>query len=148
MWVHVRGRIQVLEQLTGQQPLFSKARYTVRTFGIRRNEKISCWVTVRGDKALSLIVRTRACDLSRHAIPQFHRCPHCWQTALDEPCAPRQHQCVMSYCTRIRYHWQSFAYAYVACSCCRRARLGFLRWLPNPDVHRRGCHSRRRLASR
>jgi len=46
---------KVLEQLTGQQPLFSKARYTVRTFGIRRNEKISCWVTVRGDKALSLI---------------------------------------------------------------------------------------------
>jgi hypothetical protein len=58
---------QVLEQLTGQQPLFSKARYTVRTFGIRRNEKISCWVTVRGDKALSLIVRP--CSLH----PWLHR---------------------------------------------------------------------------
>jgi len=46
---------KVLEQLTGQQPLFSKARYTVRTFGIRRNEKISCHVTVRGEKALQLI---------------------------------------------------------------------------------------------
>jgi len=46
---------KVLEQLTGQQPVFSKARYTVRTFGIRRNEKISCHVTVRGEKALSLI---------------------------------------------------------------------------------------------
>ncbi|KAJ8953576.1 hypothetical protein NQ318_002998, partial [Aromia moschata] len=30
---------KVLEQLTGQQPVFSKARYTVRSFGIRRNEK-------------------------------------------------------------------------------------------------------------
>ncbi len=49
--------LQVLEQLTGQQPVFGKARYTVRTFAIRRNEKISCSVTVRGDKALSLIVR-------------------------------------------------------------------------------------------
>ncbi|CAG2171391.1 unnamed protein product, partial [Oppiella nova] len=32
---------KVLEQLTGQQPVFSKARYTVRSFGIRRNEKIA-----------------------------------------------------------------------------------------------------------
>lgn len=48
---------QVLEQLTGQQPVFGRARYTVRTFGIRRNEKISCSVTVRGDKAMQLIVR-------------------------------------------------------------------------------------------
>ena len=48
---------RVLEQLTGQQPNFSKARYTVRTFGIRRNEKISCWVTVRGEKALEILER-------------------------------------------------------------------------------------------
>merc|ERR1711973_494844 len=32
---------KVLEALTGQTPVFSKARYTVRSFGIRRNEKIS-----------------------------------------------------------------------------------------------------------
>ncbi|GMI40249.1 hypothetical protein TrCOL_g5415 [Triparma columacea] len=48
---------RVLEQLTGQQPVFSKARYTVRTFGIRRNEKISCHVTVRGDKAAEILER-------------------------------------------------------------------------------------------
>jgi ribosomal protein L5 len=47
----------VLEQLTGQTPVFTKARYTVRTFGIRRNEKIACYVTVRGEKAMNLIVR-------------------------------------------------------------------------------------------
>ena len=46
---------KVLEQLTGQQPVFSKARYTVRTFGIRRNEKIACHVTVRGEKALQIL---------------------------------------------------------------------------------------------
>ena len=41
---------KVLEDLTQQKPVFGKARYTVRSFGIRRNEKISCYVTVRGDK--------------------------------------------------------------------------------------------------
>ncbi|CAK0786729.1 60S ribosomal protein L11A [Coccomyxa viridis] len=46
---------KVLEQLTGQQPVFGKARYTVRTFAIRRNEKISTSVTVRGEKAMQLI---------------------------------------------------------------------------------------------
>lgn len=52
----IRSFLQVLEQLTGQQPVFGKARYTVRTFAIRRNEKISTSVTVRGEKALQLIV--------------------------------------------------------------------------------------------
>merc|ERR1712035_215452 len=46
---------KVLEQLTGQTPVFSKARYTVRTFGIRRNEKISCHCTVRGSKAEEIL---------------------------------------------------------------------------------------------
>ena len=31
------------------------ARYTVRSFGIRRNEKIACYVTVRGEKAMQLL---------------------------------------------------------------------------------------------
>ena len=49
---------KVLEQLTGQQPIFSKARYTVRTFGIRRNEKISAHVTIGNrDKAMQILVR-------------------------------------------------------------------------------------------
>lgn len=48
---------QVLEQLTGQQPVFSKARYTVRSFGIRRNEKIAVHCTVRGAKAEEILER-------------------------------------------------------------------------------------------
>ncbi|XP_074362157.1 large ribosomal subunit protein uL5-like [Apium graveolens] len=31
------------------------SRYTVKSFGIRRNEKIACYVTVRGDKAMQLL---------------------------------------------------------------------------------------------
>ena len=48
---------KVLESLTGQQPVFSKARYTVRSFGIRRNEKIAVHCTVRGAKAEEILER-------------------------------------------------------------------------------------------
>ena len=33
------------------------ARYTVRSFGIRRNEKIACHVTMRGEKAEEILER-------------------------------------------------------------------------------------------
>ena len=48
---------KVLESLTGQTPVFSKARFTIRSFGIRRNEKIGCYATVRGEKAVELLER-------------------------------------------------------------------------------------------
>merc|ERR1712211_124876 len=48
---------KVLESLTGQTPVFSKARYTVRSFGIRRNEKIAVHCTVRGPKAEEILER-------------------------------------------------------------------------------------------
>ena len=47
----------MLEQLSGQTPVYSKARFTVRTFGIRRNEKIAVHVTVRGEKAAEILER-------------------------------------------------------------------------------------------
>merc|ERR1712127_477250 len=53
---HTRAA-KVLEDLSGQQPVFSKARYTVRTFGIRRNEKIAVHVIIRGPKAEELLER-------------------------------------------------------------------------------------------
>merc|ERR1711970_1000341 len=46
---------KVLEQLTGQNPVTSKARYTVRSFGIKRNEKIACHCTVRGLQAEEIL---------------------------------------------------------------------------------------------
>jgi len=48
---------KVLEDLTDQKPVESKARYTIRSFSIKRNEKISVHVTVRGDKAEELLKR-------------------------------------------------------------------------------------------
>ena len=47
----------MLEQLSGQTPVFSKARYTVRSFGIRRNEKIAVHCIVRGAKAEEILER-------------------------------------------------------------------------------------------
>ncbi|CUG89666.1 60S ribosomal protein L11, putative [Bodo saltans] len=46
---------KVLEQLCEQTPVLSRAKLTVRTFGIRRNEKIACHATVRGEKAAELL---------------------------------------------------------------------------------------------
>lgn len=48
---------KVLEDLTDQKPVESKAKYTIRSFSIKRNEKIAVSVTVRGDKAEELIKR-------------------------------------------------------------------------------------------
>lgn len=47
----------VLDLVLTQSIQSSLARYTVRTFSIRRNEKISCWVTVRGEKATEILER-------------------------------------------------------------------------------------------
>ncbi|KAJ9464625.1 60S ribosomal protein L11-1 [Diplonema papillatum] len=48
---------KVVEQLTGQVPVMSRARITIRTFGLRRNEKCACHATVRGEKAEELLER-------------------------------------------------------------------------------------------
>ena len=43
--------------IVSSPPYAGKARYTVRTFGIRRNEKIAVHVTVRGPKAEEILER-------------------------------------------------------------------------------------------
>jgi large subunit ribosomal protein L11e len=48
---------KVITDLTEQDPVEGKASYTIRTFGIKRNEKISVSCTVRGDKAEELLKR-------------------------------------------------------------------------------------------
>ncbi|EGV95240.1 60S ribosomal protein L11 [Cricetulus griseus] len=46
---------KVLEQLKGETPVFSKARYTMRSFGIRSNEKIAVQCTVHGTKTEEIL---------------------------------------------------------------------------------------------
>ncbi|EGR34075.1 hypothetical protein IMG5_024460 [Ichthyophthirius multifiliis] len=48
---------KVLKDLSGQEPCFSRARYTIRSFGIKRNEKMATHVTIRGDKAQDILER-------------------------------------------------------------------------------------------
>jgi large subunit ribosomal protein L11e len=48
---------KVLENLAIQTPVFSKSRLTIRAWGIRRNEKIACHYTLRGEKAQILLER-------------------------------------------------------------------------------------------
>lgn len=77
---------KVLETLTGQDGVFGKgslsspfslhrspshplARYTVRTFSIRRNEKISVWCTVRGPKAMEIL--EAALKVKEYELPEF-----------------------------------------------------------------------------
>ncbi|KAM0673949.1 60S ribosomal protein L11 [Gurleya vavrai] len=59
---------KVLEQLTGQKPQYSKAKITVRSFGIRRNEKIAVHVTVRGDKAKEIL--DKALKVKEYELPK------------------------------------------------------------------------------
>nr|ANM86179.1 60S ribosomal protein L11-2 [Stygiella incarcerata] len=47
----------VLQELTEKEPVTSKAKLTIRTFSIRRNEKIATHVTVRGKKAEEILER-------------------------------------------------------------------------------------------
>ena len=70
---------KVLEDLTDQKPVESKARYTVRTFGIRRNEKIAVHVTVRGSKAEELLKRglkVKEYELRKRNFSQEGKCPN------------------------------------------------------------------------
>jgi large subunit ribosomal protein L11e len=47
----------VLKQLTDQEPKLAKAKITIRSFGIRRDQKIAAHVTIRGDKAKEILKR-------------------------------------------------------------------------------------------
>merc|ERR1711981_1547869 len=40
-----------------QKPVYSKCRLTIRQWRVRRNEKIACHVTVRGEKAEEILER-------------------------------------------------------------------------------------------
>ncbi len=49
--------VKVLKDLSGQEPVTNKAKITIRSFNVRRGEKIATHVTVRGDKAKDLLDR-------------------------------------------------------------------------------------------
>jgi large subunit ribosomal protein L11e len=59
---------KVLADLTGQKPVYTKARYTIRSFSIRRNDSIAVNCTVRGQQAENLLLsglKVREFELKR-----------------------------------------------------------------------------------
>jgi hypothetical protein len=69
---------KVLEDLTDQKPVESKAKYSIRTFGIKRNEKIAVHVTVRGEKAEELLKRglkVKEYELRKKNFSNNGKCP-------------------------------------------------------------------------
>ncbi len=48
---------KVLEQISLQKPTYTKAKTTVKDWGIRLGEPIGCMVTLRGEKATSFLKR-------------------------------------------------------------------------------------------
>ncbi len=46
---------QVLEEITGQKPVFRKAKRTIRAFGVRKGENIAVMVTLRKERAIEFL---------------------------------------------------------------------------------------------
>ena len=48
---------KILQEITGQKPCTRQAKMTVKEFGIREGEPISCMTTLRGEKATTFMKR-------------------------------------------------------------------------------------------
>merc|ERR1711935_291660 len=57
---------KVLSDLSGQEPVESRARFTIRSFSIKRNEKIAVHVTTRGAQAEELL--QKALKVKEHEL--------------------------------------------------------------------------------
>ena len=77
---------KVLEDLTDQKPVESKAKYSIRTFGIKRNEKIAVHVTVRGERAEELLKRglkVKEYELRKRNFSNNGKSQLCYPTLLS-----------------------------------------------------------------
>jgi large subunit ribosomal protein L5 len=70
---------KVLEELTGQKPVFRRAKRTIRAFGVRKGENIAVMVTLRGERALKFLDkaleavgrRIKVSSIDRHGNVSF-----------------------------------------------------------------------------
>jgi large subunit ribosomal protein L11e len=62
---------RVIQQLTDQRAMLARSHRTIPKFGIRRNDKIAAYVTVRGPKALEIL--NRALQVKDYELKQ-----HCF----------------------------------------------------------------------
>ena len=61
---------RVIEQLTTQKALLARSHRTIPKFGIRRNDKIAAFVTVRGQRAIDILTKA----LQVHDFELSQRC--------------------------------------------------------------------------
>ncbi len=70
---------KVLEEITGQKPVFRKAKRTIRAFGVRKGENIAVMVTLRREKAIEFLkkafeavgYRVKASSIDQHGNIAF-----------------------------------------------------------------------------
>ena len=70
---------EVLEQITGQKPVFRRAKRTIRAFGVRKGENIAVMVTLRGERAINFLrkaleavgYRLKASSIDQHGNIAF-----------------------------------------------------------------------------
>ncbi|KZP13523.1 hypothetical protein FIBSPDRAFT_897303 [Athelia psychrophila] len=83
--LHADLKISKLASLTGQTLVTSKTRYTVRAFGIRRNEKIAVHVTIRRSKAEEILgrgLKVQEYGLRKNFL-ETGNCGFCVQELID-----------------------------------------------------------------
>ncbi|MCE4617065.1 MAG: 50S ribosomal protein L5 [Desulfurococcales archaeon] len=51
----LRKAAEFLEKITGQKPVYKKAKRTIRAFGVRKGENIAVMVTLRGERAIKFL---------------------------------------------------------------------------------------------
>lgn len=62
---------RVIQQLTNQKAMFARSHRTIPKFGIRRNDKIAAYVTVRGKRALEILdkaLQVQDYEISSHCF--------------------------------------------------------------------------------
>ena len=59
---------RVINQLTGQKAMLSRSHRTIPKFGIRRNDKIAAFVTVRGETAMKIL--NQALQVHDYELPK------------------------------------------------------------------------------
>ena len=70
---------EVLQEITGQKPVFRKAKRTIRAFGIRKGENIAVMVTLRKERAIEFLkkafeavgYRLKASSIDEHGNVSF-----------------------------------------------------------------------------
>jgi large subunit ribosomal protein L11e len=62
---------RVIEQLTGQKAMMARSHRTIPKFGVRRNDKIAAYVTVRGKRAMEILdkaLQVQDYEISSHCF--------------------------------------------------------------------------------